>query len=82
MEETEEYGISSTVFRAGRPFHPGRLWDSVSGELDSGAYGDVLRPKGFFWLASRPRVSGEVGRARRNPEGFTAGVCRPPRAGR
>ncbi|MBT2508771.1 GTP-binding protein [Streptomyces sp. ISL-98] len=58
VPETEEYGISSTVFRAERPFHPGRLWDFVTQELDSGTYGQILRSKGFFWLASRPRVTG------------------------
>ncbi|MEV8306581.1 GTP-binding protein [Streptomyces flavidovirens] len=58
VPETEEYGISSTVFRADRPFHPGRLWDFVTRGLDSGAYGQILRSKGFFWLATRPRVTG------------------------
>jgi G3E family GTPase len=58
VPETEEYGISSTVFRADRPFHPGRLWDLVTEELDSGRFGQVLRSKGFFWLAGRPRVTG------------------------
>ncbi|OXY92872.1 GTP-binding protein [Streptomyces diastatochromogenes] len=58
VPETEEYGISSTVFRSGLPFHPGRLWRFVTEEMDSGAYGQVLRSKGFFTLASRPRVTG------------------------
>ncbi|QOV40377.1 GTP-binding protein [Streptomyces ferrugineus] len=58
VPETEEYGISSTVFRSERPFHPGRLWTFVTERLDSGAYGKVLRSKGFFTLASRPRVTG------------------------
>ncbi|MFD3573288.1 GTP-binding protein [Streptomyces sp. NPDC058644] len=58
VPETEEYGISSTVYRAERPFHPGRLWTFVAEGLDSGAFGDVLRSKGFFWLASRPNVTG------------------------
>ncbi|WP_267241869.1 GTP-binding protein [Streptomyces sp. PR69] len=58
VPETEEYGISSTVFRSARPFHPGRLWTFVTERLDSGAYGRVLRSKGFFWLASRPNVTG------------------------
>ncbi|WP_328875381.1 GTP-binding protein [Streptomyces sp. NBC_00287] len=58
VPETEEYGISSTVFRSELPFHPGRLWALVTEELDSGAYGKVLRSKGFFTLASRPRVTG------------------------
>ncbi|MER7911765.1 GTP-binding protein [Streptomyces sp. NPDC096068] len=58
VPETEEYGISSLVFRSGRPFHPGRLWTFVTKGLDSGTFGRVLRSKGFFWLASRPRVTG------------------------
>lgn len=58
MPETEEYGISSTVFRSDRPFHPDRLWAFVTEGLDSGRYGQVLRSKGFFWLSSRPRVTG------------------------
>ncbi|WP_369174288.1 GTP-binding protein [Streptomyces sp. R28] len=58
VPETEEYGISSTVFRSELPFHPGRLFTFVTEELDSGAYGKVLRSKGFFTLASRPQVTG------------------------
>ncbi|MFC8438831.1 GTP-binding protein [Streptomyces griseoincarnatus] len=58
VPETEEYGISSTVFRSSTPFHPGRLWAFVTEALDSGAYGQILRSKGFFTLASRPRVTG------------------------
>ncbi|WP_286960526.1 GTP-binding protein [Arsenicicoccus sp. UBA7492] len=57
VPETEEYGISSVVYRSDRPFHPGRLWDLVDG-LDTGAHGRVLRSKGFCWLATRPRVMG------------------------
>ncbi|QKW09570.1 GTP-binding protein [Streptomyces sp. NA04227] len=58
VPETEEYRISSTVFRAELPFHPGRLWTFVTERLDSGEFGGVLRSKGFFWLASRPGVTG------------------------
>ncbi|WP_234348092.1 GTP-binding protein [Streptomyces specialis] len=58
VPETEEYGISSLLFRSGRPFHPGRLWAFVTERLDSGAFGSVLRSKGFFWLATRPRITG------------------------
>lgn len=58
VPETEEYGISSTVFRSRAPFHPERLWTFVSKGLDSGAYGQILRSKGFFTLAGRPHVTG------------------------
>ncbi|MDX3640579.1 GTP-binding protein [Streptomyces sp. MB09-02B] len=58
VPETEEYGISSTIFRSEHPFHPGRLWDFVTEGLDSGAFGQVLRSKGFFTLAGRTGVVG------------------------
>ncbi|MYW14994.1 GTP-binding protein [Streptomyces sp. SID2955] len=58
VPETEEYGISSTVLRSELPFHPRRLWRFVTEGMDSGAYGQVLRSKGFFTLASRPHVTG------------------------
>ncbi|MGC5311497.1 GTP-binding protein [Micromonospora zamorensis] len=53
VPETEEYGISSIVFRDHRPLHPQRLWDLLAGGLD--VFG-VVRSKGFLWLASRPDV--------------------------
>ena len=48
--ETEEYGISSFVFRSQKPFHPERFWKYLDQEYPSG----VIRAKGLFWLASRP----------------------------
>jgi G3E family GTPase len=58
VPETEEYGISSVVFRAGRPFAPDRLWTFVTERLDSGEFGTVLRSKGFFSLSTRPGTLG------------------------
>jgi G3E family GTPase len=48
--ETEEYGISSFVFRDRRPFHPARFWHYLSENFPAG----IIRSKGLFWLASRP----------------------------
>lgn len=53
VPETEEYGISSIMFRDHRPFHPQRLWELLADGLDT--FG-VVRSKGFLWLASRPDV--------------------------
>lgn len=48
VPETLEYGISSFVYRARRPFHPQRLLDAVEKQWQG-----VLRVKGFLWLATR-----------------------------
>jgi G3E family GTPase len=48
--ETEEYGISSFVFRDHRPFNPERLWNYIQNQWP----GNVIRSKGIFWMVSRP----------------------------
>ena len=53
LPETEEYGITSFVFRARRPFHPLRFSQVMEKNLRN-----VVRSKGYFWLASRPEYAG------------------------
>tara|TARA_B100000530_G_C15853563_1_gene446306 strand:- start:317 stop:1057 length:741 start_codon:yes stop_codon:yes gene_type:complete len=48
--ETEEYGISSFVYRNQKPFHPDRFWEYVQNQFSS----SIIRSKGLFWLSSRP----------------------------
>ena len=47
--ETEEYGITSHVYRARRPFVPEAILALLDGDLPG-----VIRAKGHFWIATRP----------------------------
>ncbi|MGD9806686.1 MAG: zinc metallochaperone GTPase ZigA [Hyphomicrobiaceae bacterium] len=56
--ETEEYGITSFVYRARAPFHPAKLHAFLNK-----SWSNVVRAKGFFWIASRPQWVGELSHA-------------------
>jgi len=49
VPETEEYGISSFVFRSKKPFHPERFLNYLNQRFPQ----NIIRSKGLFWLASR-----------------------------
>ncbi len=48
--ETEEYGITSFVYRNEKPFHSDRFWQFISKDFPQ----TIIRSKGLFWIASRP----------------------------
>ncbi|MEM7026042.1 MAG: GTP-binding protein, partial [Pseudomonadota bacterium] len=49
VPETEEYGVTSFVYRARRPFVPEKIKAALDGSLPG-----AIRAKGHFWIATRP----------------------------
>ena len=58
VPETEEYGIASFVFRRNKPFHPERLMNWIENWPV-----EVVRAKGFLWLATRNNVAALLSQA-------------------
>ena len=68
--ETEEYGISSFVYRSQLPFHPERFMNYIQHKFPS----SVIRSKGLFWVASRPEQALVWGQAGGSLRTDSAGV--------
>lgn len=68
--ETEEYGISSFIYRTKKPFDPVRFWKFVQ----QGFPLSIIRSKGLFWLGSRPDQALIWGQAGGSLKADSAGV--------
>jgi G3E family GTPase len=61
--------LASALYRAYRPFHPGRFWDWYEAE-----HSGLLRVKGLIWLATRNLLVGGVSRTRWQNSCGAAGI--------
>lgn len=70
VPESEEYGISSFVYRTKKPFDPARFWNFIHEKFPH----NVIRSKGLFWIASRPDQAMVWGQAGGSLRADSAGV--------
>jgi G3E family GTPase len=68
--ESEEYGISSFVYKSRKPFDPIRLYNYIEQQFPN----SIIRSKGLFWLASRPDQALAWGQAGGVHDANSAGV--------
>jgi G3E family GTPase len=68
--ETEEYGISSFVYRSKKPFDAARFLRYVQDKFPN----NIIRSKGLFWLSSRPGQALVWGQAGGSLKADNAGV--------
>jgi G3E family GTPase len=68
VTETIEYGITSFVYRAKKPFNPEKFKELIDQEWPG-----VIRSKGLFWLATRYNYAGNWSQA--------GAICRNEMAG-
>ena len=68
--ETEEYGISSFVYRSKKPFDPDKFWTYIQEKFPP----NVIRSKGLFWMVSRPDQALIWGQAGGSLKADNAGV--------
>jgi G3E family GTPase len=68
--ETEQYGISSFVYREKKPFHHKRFWQYINEKFPA----NILRSKGLFWISSRPNDALNWGQAGGSLRADSAGV--------
>lgn len=69
IPETEEYGITSFLYKRQHPFHPARFYQFLS-ELPE----EIVRSKGFFWLATKEKSAGLVSQAGKSIQLQSAGT--------